>query len=355
MAELEAAARRAMDKTAWDYYAGGAGEEITLRENEAAWSAYRLRPRVLVDVSAVSTRASLLGHDLATPVLIAPSGLQRLAHEDGELAVARAAAAAGTIYVMSTAATATPQEVVGAAPDCHRWWQLDLHRDRAHSRAAIELAVELGFTAVVLTVDTPGPGERRRDLRNGFSVPPHLTVPGIPSTHARPDGGIDAANFYAINDPSTTWHDLETLVGECPVPLLVKGVQAGDDARRAHECGAAAIVVSNHGGRQLDGVAATADVLPEVVQAVGGDLPVLVDGGIRRARDVIIALALGASAVLVGRPILWGLVTGGEDGCYRVLDGLRQELENALALLGCPDLEAIGPQHLHSRRPPLDR
>ena len=347
---LAAQARAVLPPLAWDYFAGGAGEERTLSENQAAWGRYKLRPRVLVDVGAVSTRTTVLGTEVALPVLVAPSALQRMAHPDGEEAVASATADAGTVYVLSTAATATPEAVTRAAPDGRRWFQLDLHRDRARSHEAIATAVSLGFSAVVLTVDTPVPGVRRRDQRNAFAVPAHLSVPGIRPVSSDTTGAMGADEFYAINDPTTTWDDLAELVASCPLPVLVKGVQAGDDARLACEHGAAAVIVSNHGGRQLDGVAATADVLPEGVEAVDGRVEVLVDGGIRTASDVVVALALGARAVLIGRPILWGLAVAGQEGCRDVLAVLADELNSALALMGVSSPAELGTRHLHSRR-----
>lgn len=346
--ELVKRARESVPPATWDYYAGGAGEERTLACNEQAWSEYWLRPRVLVDVSHVTTRTTVVGHSVRTPVLVAPTALQRLGHEDGEVAVARAAAATGSVYVLSTAASATPQEVAVAAPDGHRWLQLDLHRDRRHSDIAIKRAHELGFSSVVLTVDSPVPGIRRRDIRNDFQVPASMSVPGIP----RSESGAQLARdeFFAINDPSATWTDFAKLASSCPMPLIVKGVQTADDAVRAQNHGASGIIVSNHGGRQLDGVAPTAEILLEVAGALSDEFPIMVDGGIRRAADVVVALALGASAVFIGRPMLWALISGGEDGCRQLLEDFESELANALALMGCASPDSVERRHVSRAR-----
>lgn len=345
MGDYERQAADLLDPGPLAYYSGGAGDERTLRDNEEAWRRRHLRPRVLVDVSHVSTASSVLGTPVSMPILVAPTALHRMAHADGEAGMARASAATGTIMILSTLATSTPADVAEAAPDAARWYQLYITRDRAVSDALVAQAVDHDFRAIVLTVDAPVPGRRERDLRADFRVPPDVDMPAVSAALGR-SSGITAADFFSMVSDTFTWTDLERFASDCPVPVLVKGVHTGDDARLAVEHGAAGIVVSNHGGRQLDGVLATADMLPEVVEAVGGRAEVLVDGGIRRGVDVAVALGLGARAVLVGRPALWGLVVGGAAGAQSVLEMLRSELENALALLGCGSPDRVTPDHV---------
>lgn len=316
------------------YFAGGACDEVTLEDNVAAWRRWRLRPRMLAGVDEVRTAATVLDAELAMPVLVAPVAYQRLAHSDGEAGMARAAAAVGTAMCLSTLATARPGEVAAAAPAAHLWFQLYCFRDEAVTRALTEEAVEAGFEAIVVTVDAPRGGRRERDLRTGFEVPEGAGVPSVQAALGS-ERAVTIEETFALMDPALGWSELEDLASECDLPVLVKGVLTGEDAALAVEHGAAGVVASNHGGRQLDCVAAGADALPEVVDAVEGRGAVLVDGGVRRGTDVAIALALGADAVLVGRPALWGLAVGGEAGARRVLELLRDELELALALCGC--------------------
>ncbi len=327
------------------YYAGGAGDERTLRGNEAAWASRPLRPRVLVDVGEVSAATSVLGIPVSMPVLVAPTALHRMAHPAGEQATARAAAAAGTLLTLSTLATSTPAEVAAAAPGAPRWFQLYVTRDRSISRALVDQAVEHGFDGIVVTVDAPVPGRRERDHRTGFRVPADLDMPAVTAALGH-SGGVSVEDFFSVVDPAVTWADLEQFASDCEVPVIVKGIQTAEDAALACEHGAAAVVVSNHGGRQLDGVAPTAEVLPEVVDAVADRLEVYVDGGIRRGTDVLTALALGARAVLIGRPVLWGLVVAGEDGVRHVLETMRDEVESALALLGARSPEEVVRAHV---------
>jgi isopentenyl diphosphate isomerase/L-lactate dehydrogenase-like FMN-dependent dehydrogenase len=345
VADYERLASEMLDPGAHGYFAGGAGDERTLRENVSAFARWRLRPRVLVDVDEVSTRATVLGDPVAMPILVAPVAFQQLAHPDGEAGMARAAAAVGTVMCLSTLATARPSEVAAAAPDARLWFQLYCFRDRGVTRALLDEAVEAGFRAVALTVDAPRPGRRERDLRSGFQLPPEVSVPSVvEATGAR--GPISVAEVLGLVDPALGWADLEALVADSSLPILVKGVMTAEDAVLAADRGAAGVIVSNHGGRQLDGVAATVDVVGEVAEAVGGRVEVLMDGGVRRGTDVITALALGARAVLVGRPVLWGLAVAGEDGARQVLELLREELELALALCGCPTPESVSRAHV---------
>jgi 4-hydroxymandelate oxidase len=337
--EIAAAAR--LGAGPLGYFAGGAADELTLRENVEAYRRYLLRPRVLVDVAECTTRTSVLSHDVSMPLLVAPVAFQRLAHPEGEVATARAAREAGTIMCLSTIATASPAEV--AETGAPRWFQLYAMRDEGITRELIAKARDCGYTALMLTVDAPVPGRRERDRRTAVVIPPELKVASLGR------GDLTPADVLNLVSPSLTWRDVERIGAAAGLPLLLKGVQTWEDAHLACEHGAAGIVVSNHGGRQLDGVAATIDVLPEIVEAVGGRVEVLVDGGIRRGTDVVKALALGARAVLVGRPALWGLAVDGEAGVKAVLELLRAEIQNALELLGCTSPADITAEHIARR------
>ena len=325
--DYERLAEDKLDANAHAYLAGGAGDEVTLRDNVAAFERRKLRPRVLVDVAEVSTVTTVLGTEIALPVVIAPLAMQRLAHPDGEEATARAAAAAGTIMCLSSAATCAPAEL----SEGQRWFQVYVWRPRTKTEAAVEQAVASGYSALVLTVDVPYLGRRERDVRVGFSVPENLIV----------QGDLFGEGF----DASVSWRDLEWLAGY-GLPVVVKGLLTAEDAELACEHGAAAVVVSNHGGRQLDGVSATLDVLEEVVDAVGGRAEVLLDGGVRRGTDVLKALALGARAVLIGRAMVWGLAVAGEKGVADVLRMFRKEVELGLALLGCTSPAEVSRAHV---------
>ncbi len=331
------------------YFAGGAGDEITLRDNVDAWKRWRLRPRVMVDLSSVSTEIELLGAPLSMPILIAPVAYQRLVDPDGELAMARAAVAAAAAMCLSTLATARPSEVAAAAPGGRRFFQLYEFRDHGITRALMDEAVANGFEAIVVTADLPPGGNRERDRRNDFHLPAEL---GIPSVEAALGDGrsVTVEDTFDLITLAADWSSFERLAAEAEVPVLLKGILTGEDAALAVEHGAGGVIVSNHGGRQLDCALATADVLAEVVDAVAARVPVLVDGGIRRGTDVAVALALGADAVLVGRSPLWGLAAGGEAGAARVLEMLRAELELALALCGATSPAAL--TRAHVRRAP---
>jgi isopentenyl diphosphate isomerase/L-lactate dehydrogenase-like FMN-dependent dehydrogenase len=315
------------------YYAGGAGDEETLRENREAWGRWRLVPRVLTDVSEVSTRSELLGGPVSAPILVAPTAFHCLLHPDGEAATARAAAAAGTVFIHSTLATMGPPEVAAATPPGRRWCQLYCFRDRGVTRALWEHALAAGHEAIALTVDAPPAGNRERDPRTGFAVPADLRVPSLDAA-CGPGKRLTMTEVFDTLDYTLDWDDFGELVAATGVPVLLKGVIDPEDAARAAEHGAAGVVVSNHGGRQLDRCLPTAEALAAVVDAVAGRIPVLVDGGIRRGVDVAIALALGADAVLVGRPVLWGLALEGEEGVRKVLETLTAELALVLALSG---------------------
>ena len=329
--DLEQRAERVMSREAFAYVSGGAAAERTLGWNREAFASHRLLPRVLVDVSAVSTETAVLGAPIALPVLVAPMAFQLVAHPERELATARAAAAAGTIMCLSTIATASPSEVADAAPDGQRWFQLYVFRDRAATDDVVAEAMESGFSAVMLTVDLPVVGLREREERVAWKTPED-DVPAFVAARAR---GADLDDPLGLIDPSIDWDYLGDLCARTPVSVVVKGILTGEDAVLACEHGASAVVVSNHGGRQLDSSPASLDVLPEVVEAVDGRIDVYLDGGVRRGTDVVTALALGAAATFVGRPVLYGLALGGEAGVGRVLEILKAEVENALALLGC--------------------
>jgi 4-hydroxymandelate oxidase len=344
LSELEPAARARLSPAAYDYYAGGAEDEVTLRANRAAFQRWFLRPRVLVDVSAVDLGVELLGERLALPVLLAPTAFQRLAWPQGEIASARAARAAGTLFVASTIATTSVEESAAAAPGPF-WFQLYVFRQREITRALVERAEAAGCTALVLTVTVPVQGNRERDARNRFHLPPGLEMANFTGLRQAqfPQGqgsGLEAFIGREF-DASLDWEALAWLRSITRLPILLKGVLAAEDARLALEHGASGVIVSNHGGRQLDGALPTLQALPRVAEAVQGRIPVLMDGGVRRGSDVVKALALGARGVLIGRPDLGGLALGGQAGVEWVLATLGAEVARTLALLGCPSAARV--------------
>jgi 4-hydroxymandelate oxidase len=331
--EYESLARERLGENAWEYFRGGSGDESTMRENIDAFARWKLRPRVLVDVASVDTATTVLGAPVSMPMLIAPTAMQKFAHPDGEAATARAAASAGTIMVLSTSATMRPAAVAAAAPDAARWFQIYVLQDRGVTQALIDEACENGYSALVLTVDVPILGRREGGLRAGFHVPDEFELAG---------------DIFTGIDPTVSWRDVEWIAGH-GLPVVLKGVLTPEDALIGIEHGAAAIVVSNHGGRQLDGVPASIDALPQVSEAVGGRVEILLDSGVRRGVDVLRAVALGAKAVLVGRPVLWGLAVDGEAGVARVLELLRDEVELGLRLLGCTSPADVEREHVEWR------
>ena len=343
--DYERLAEERLGPGAWSYFAGGADDERTLRWNLEAYARWQLRPRILCDVTDVSTSTTVLGTPVALPVLVAPVAFQRMAHPGGEAATARAAASTGTVMCLSTIATATPADVDAAAPGAPRWFQLYVFKDWGLTSALVQQAVDAGSTAVVLTADTPYLGRREGPLRTGFEIPEDVRIPAVDAAR----GGLQPFSLHEHFDlfsPSVSWRDVERLAGLSGLPVVVKGVLTAEDARLACEHGAAAVGVSNHGGRQLDGVPGTLDALPEVVEAVDGRVEVYLDGGIRRGTDVAKALALGARATLAGRAVLWGLAVGGEEGARHVLDLLRDEIRLALSLLGCTSPEEVRREHV---------
>jgi isopentenyl diphosphate isomerase/L-lactate dehydrogenase-like FMN-dependent dehydrogenase len=344
VAEYERLAEEQLDPGPWAYLAGGSGDEWTLRENRAAFARWTFRPRVLCDVSEISTATTVLGIPIELPVVVAPVAYQQLYHRDGECATARGAAAAGAGMAVSTFSTRTHEQIAAAAPGLMQWCQLYVFQDRGVTREHLAGATAAGCSAVVLTVDTPRLAQRERDLRVGFEIPSDLPLP-----YARAAVGEAAhnpADQFALLDPSVSWRDLEWITSEGQLPVVLKGVVTAEDAELAVEHGAAAIVVSNHGGRQLDGAPATLDALPEVADAVAGRSEVYLDGGIRRGTDVAKAIALGARAVLAGRAPVFGLAVAGEDGVRHVLELLRDELALALCLLGCTAPEELTRAHV---------
>lgn len=344
--EYEALARARMTASAFDYYAGGADDEITLADNDASWQRMRLYPRVMVDVTTVDTSTTVLGTSISMPVLTAPCALNALAHADGECGVARAATESGIIQVLSTASSTTIEDVASAAPRGMRWFQLYCSRDREVTRDLVRRAEAAGYSALCLTVDVPVLGRREREIRSGFHAPPavHLANLAPYDSDALPavtgQSGL-AAYVSARWDSSLNWSSVAWLRSITALPIVAKGVLTGSDARLAADHGCAAVIVSNHGGRQLDTCISTCDALPAVIEAVDGRIEVLVDGGIRRGTDVIKALAMGARAVMIGRPYLWALAADGEAGVRRVLALLRAEIEMGMMLCGRPTTQEL--------------
>jgi len=344
--DYELLAETHLDSSAWDYYRGGSGDEVTLRANCAAYRRIQLRPRVLVDVSSCELETTVLGTPISMPIMIAPTAYQCLACPEGECATARAAGEAKTLMVASTMATRTLEEIAGEAGGA-LWFQLYVYHDRRISESLVRRAEASGYRALVLTADAPRLGRRERDMRNAFALPPHLRMANFGNAeHAdvsHHETGMSALAVHAslMFDPGLTWEGLAWLRGITSLPVLVKGILTAEDALLALEHGADGIIVSNHGGRQQDGVPASIVALPEVIEAVRGHCEVYVDGGIRRGTDVLKALSLGARAVLIGRPILWGLAVNGAAGAQHVLELLRAELELAMALAGQPRVTAI--------------
>lgn len=343
--DLEQLAREKLPRNSYDYFASGAWDEVTLRENRAAFERLRVHYGVLVDVSHRDLSTSLFGQKVSMPILIAPTAFHRLAHPDGELATVRAAGAAGTIMTLSSLATTTV-EAVAAATTGPLWFQLYINKDRGFTRDLVARVERANCQALMVTVDTPEWGRRERDVRNAFHLPPGLNAVNLlPSNEcgemvSHQGAGMGQA-FTWMLDSSTTWKDIDWLCSLTRLPVLLKGICRPGDACRALDHGASGIVVSNHGGRQMDSAPATIQVLPAIAAAVAGRVPILLDGGVRRGLDVFKALALGAAAVQIGRPVLWGLAVAGQQGVEMTLSFLRQELDLAMALAGCPDLKSI--------------
>ena len=353
LADHEALAPSRLDANAWAYFSGGAADEITLRGNQAAWQQLQLQPRVLRDISGGHTRVPLLGRNLAHPIFLAPVAYQRMAHPDGEVGTACAASAQEAGLVLSTQASVLLETVARAVvDDPHRgplWFQLYMTHDRGFTFELVQRAERAGFEALVVTVDAPVNGARDRERRAGFYLPPGVSAVNLAGLPPAPVGALaqgQSALFDGLLQTVVTWADIEWLLSQTRLPVLLKGVLHPDDARQAMQLGVAGLVVSNHGGRTLDTAPSTAAVLPRIRQAVGADVPLLVDGGIRRGTDVLKAIALGANAVLIGRPYICGLANAGALGVAHVLRLLRDELEIAMALCGCATLMDVTPDCL---------
>jgi 4-hydroxymandelate oxidase len=352
--EFEALARERMDPSAFDYYTGGAGDERTLAENRAAFARVWLRPRVLTGVSTVDLATTWLGERVAMPMGLAPTAFNRLSHPEGEAAAARAAGAMGLLMCSSTIASSTLEEVAEASTG-PLWFQLYVYRDRDVTRDLVHRAEAAGYRALVLTVDTPRLGRRERDVRNRFTLPEGVSMRNLEKYFI-----VDAARWSATSsfteyvhrmlDDSLTWESVSWLRSITRLPVLIKGILSAEDAALSVEHGAAGVIVSNHGGRQLDGAMATLDALPHVVEAVDSRGCVLLDGGVRRGVDILAALALGAQGVLIGRPYLWALAADGEAGVRAMLEIFRRELELAMALTGCATIAAVSRDLLAAAR-----
>lgn len=341
LGELEHLAAQSLATEVFDYTAGGGNDETTVSANVAAWQELRLSPHVLRDVSQVSTATTVLGTSVSAPVLVSPTAMHRLFDDQAELATTRATADFGTTYIVSHSATTAIEDITAERPDAVRWMQLYVHRDRGRTRELCARVAAAGVSAIVLTVDSPVVADNARNRRNGFNVPPGWSLPNlVPEGLDRTD--LDIFSLVSDFDPTLSFDDIaEVSDWAGGLPVVVKGVLRGDDAARCVDAGAAAVSVSNHGGRQLDNVVATAHALTDVVEAVAGRTEVYVDGGIRRGVHVLMALALGARAVFSGRPIVWSLAVDGETGVRRCLDQLSHELEVAMALCGVTSVTDI--------------
>ncbi|NXG34165.1 HAOX2 oxidase, partial [Dromaius novaehollandiae] len=326
LSDFEAYAKKYLPKTAWDFFAAGADDGTTRDDNILAYKRIRFRPRMLRDVSVMDIRTKLLGTEISFPVGIAPTGFHQLAWPDGEKSTARAAKAMNICYIASTYSTSSLEEISAAAPGGFQWFQLYIHRNRAVSKQLVQQAEALGFQGLVLTADLPYTGKRRDDVRNGFRLPPHMSLKNL-------EAAFEVCKMIYL-DPSVTWNDIYWLQSLTRLPIILKGILTKEDAELAVRHGVQGIIVSNHGGRQLDGGPATIDALVEVVEAVQGRAEVYLDGGIRKGSDVLKALALGAKCVFIGRPALWGLAYKGEEGLQDVLRILRDEFRLSMALTG---------------------
>ncbi|URD93357.1 hypothetical protein MUK42_32980 [Musa troglodytarum] len=369
--EFQELAKRNLPKMYYDYFSGGAEDQFTLRENVEAFQRIMLRPRILVDVSKIDMSTTLLGYNMSSPILVAPTGSQQLAHPQGELATARAAAACNTIMVLSFASNYSLEDVASTC-SAVRFYQLyvrsgfdafclcfhcfitcsfeqflQVFKRRDVSAALLQRAERNGYKAIVVTVDTPRLGRREADIKNKMIMPRNSNLEGLISVDVNPTGGSKLEAFASETlDPSLSWKDIEWLKSITKLPIMVKGIITAEDARKAVDAGVSGIVVSNHGARQLDYTPPTISVLDEVVKAVSGAVPVLLDGGVRRGTDVFKALALGAKAVMIGRPVVYGLAVKGEHGVRSVIKMLQNELELTMALAGCPTLRDITRNHV---------
>ncbi|XP_030968380.1 peroxisomal (S)-2-hydroxy-acid oxidase GLO4-like isoform X1 [Quercus lobata] len=348
--EFQELAREALPKMYYDFYAGGAEDQYTLKENVEAFHRIMIRPRTLVDVSRIDMSTTVLGYKISAPILIAPTALHKLAHPEGEVATARAAAACKTIMVLSFTSSCTVEEVASGC-NAVRFFQLYVYKKRDIAAVLVQRAERNGYKALVLTVDTPRLGRREADIKNKMVAPRLKNLEGLLSIEADSDNGSNLEAYAKETmDASLCWKDIEWLKSITNMPILIKGVLTGEDAIKAAEVGVAGIMVSNHGARQLDYTDATINVLEEVVHAVRGRVPVFFDGGVRRGTDIFKALALGAQAVLIGRPVIFGLAAKGEYGVRQVIQMLKDELELTMALSGCPSVKDITRHHVRTER-----
>lgn len=345
--DYEKYALQVLPKNVADYYAGGAGHEFSLKLNTAAFQSYRIRPRMLVSLSNMDTSCTIMGHRLTMPLGISPSAMQKMAHPDGECGNARAAGAKGLIYILSTLSTTSIEDVAEGAPDTIKWFQLYIYSDREVTKGLVQRAEKAGFKAIVLTVDAPIFGTRYRDIKNTFSLPPHLRLANFQDEKAtKLNTSVENASSLSVYiksllDPKLCWDDIRWLQSITNLPIVVKGILTAEDAIKAVSLRVKGIMVSNHGARQIDTCPATIEVLPEIAKAVGGKCDIYLDGGIRCGIDIFKAVALGAKMVFIGRPALWGLAHSGEEGVKKVLDILITEFKDSCALAGCPTVEDI--------------
>ncbi|XP_017837748.1 peroxisomal (S)-2-hydroxy-acid oxidase [Drosophila busckii] len=345
--DFERQAYSKLEKNALDYYKSGAGEQFTLGLNREAFNRLRMRPRVLRNVTQVDPSCRILGQQLGWPLGIAPTAMQKMAHSDGEIGNARAAGKAGSIFILSTLSTTSLEDLAAGAPDTCKWFQLYIYKERSLTEKLVRGAERAGFKALVLTVDAPVFGHRRADVRNKFSLPPHLRLANFQGDQANgvvTMGGSGINEYVASQfDASITWQDISWLKKLTRLPIIAKGILTAEDAVLAREFGCDGIIVSNHGARQIDTVPASIEALPEVVKAVGNDLVVMLDGGIRQGNDIFKALAVGAKAVFIGRPAVYALAYNGQSGVEQMLSVLRKDLEITMALTGCQTLADIQP------------
>ncbi|KAK4591431.1 hypothetical protein RGQ29_021580 [Quercus rubra] len=348
--EFQELAREALPKMYYDFYAGGAEDQYTLKENVEAFHRIMIRPRILVDVSRVDMSTTVLGYKISAPILIAPTALHKLAHPEGEITTARAAAASKTIMVLSFTSSCTVEEVASSC-NAIRFFQLYVYKQREIAAMLVQRAERNGYKALVVTVDSPRFGRREADIKNKMVAPRLKNLEGLLSIEADSDNGSNLEAYAnKTMDASLCWKDIEWLKSITNLPILIKGVLTGEDAIKAAEVGVAGIMVSNHGARQLDYTDATINVLEEVVRAVRGRVPVFLDGGVRRGTDIFKALALGAQAVLIGRPVIFGLAAKGEHGVRQVIQMLKDELEITMALAGCRSVKDITRRHVRTER-----
>ncbi|KAL2619987.1 hypothetical protein R1flu_000192 [Riccia fluitans] len=357
--EYEAHAKQKLAKMSFDYFSTGADDQWSLQENIRAFGRIRIRPRILVDVNDVDLSTQVLGYRVSMPIMVAPTGHQKLAHPEGELATARATSAADTIMVLSSSANSTLEDVANTGPGT-RFFQLYIFKDREYVAEVVRRAERAGYKAIVLTGDVPRLGNRENDKKNRFTLPAHLTIANFAGIGGRTNLLTSKSNESSLTtfnnsqmDSSVSWKDIGWLKGITSLPILIKGVLTGEDAVLAVRSGVDGIMVSNHGARQLDFTPATISVLEEVVQAVRGRVPVFLDGGVRRGTDVFKALALGAAGVFVGRPVVYGLAVDGEAGVRKVLRTLRDEFEVAMMLSGCIRVQDISRSHVLTENEPL--